>query len=174
MPDRLQRFDERIGQPLRELVQRYQAAGGIRGRHGRMPPAVAERDAAERQPRRPDRPELLQQLRQNRRRGQLSTVRQHRKPVVQAAGPRRVVAAEDIRFRGDQPAQAAQQVGAAVQSDQRIVIRDLHAALEIGNIKIREHAGIGAQRLGGWNSRESAAREHGEAGKPQSFRAAYG
>ena len=57
------------------------------------------------------------------------------------------MAAEDVRLRGDQPAQAAQQVGAAVQPDQRIVVRDLHAAREVGDVQIRELVGIGAQRL---------------------------
>src|SRR5689334_2387555 len=101
-----------------------------------MPPAIAERDPAERQPRWPDRPELLQQLSQNRRGGQLSAFCEHRKPVEQAAGPRRIATAEYFRFRGHQPAEATQQVGAAVQPDQWIGIRDLHATLEVGNPEI--------------------------------------
>ena len=59
----LQRLDQRIGQPLRQLVQRHEAVGRVVGRQRRVPPAIAERDAAERQPRRPDRAEVAQQLR---------------------------------------------------------------------------------------------------------------
>ena len=99
----LQRLDERIGQPLRELVQRYQAAGGIGGRHRRMPPAIAERDAAQRQPRWPDRPELLQQFRQDRRRrAACRPSASIASRSIQAAGPRRVAAAKNVRLRGDQ------------------------------------------------------------------------
>ena len=54
----LQRLDQRIGQPLRELVQRHEAVGRVVGLDRRMAPAIAERNAAERQPRRPDRPEM--------------------------------------------------------------------------------------------------------------------
>jgi hypothetical protein len=47
---RLQRLDQGLGQPLRQLVQRHQTAGRIRRRQRRMFPAIAERDAAQRQP----------------------------------------------------------------------------------------------------------------------------
>ena len=115
-----------------------------------MPPAIAERD------RRPSvsrdgqiGPSCCSSSSQDRRRRQLPTVRQHRKPVEQAAGPRRVVAAEYVRFRGHQPAQATQQVGAAVHPDQRIGIRDLHAALEVGNAQDLRALRIDAQGLDG-------------------------
>ena len=169
----LQRFDERVGQPLRELVQRHQAAGRILRRQRRMPPAVAERDAAQRQPRWPDRSELLQEFGEDRRRGKLPIVRQHRQSVEQAAGPRCVEAAEYVGLQGHQRAEAAQQVNAAFKADQRIGIGDLQAALKIGDGESCKDIGIDPQgfaRIG----REGAAFEHGEAGQSQSLRAADG
>ena len=50
-------------------------------------------------------------------------------------------------FEATSRAQAAQQIDATVQPDQRIDIRDLHAALEVGNGEICEHVGIDPQRL---------------------------
>jgi len=60
----LERLDERIGEPLRELVERHQPGGA---RHGVifggdrvMAPHVAERDAGKREAPRPDRVEGLE------------------------------------------------------------------------------------------------------------------
>src|SRR5260370_1388967 len=57
----LQRLDQRIGEPLRELVDRHEAVRRIGALDRRMPPGVAERYAAERQPTWPDRTEMLKQ-----------------------------------------------------------------------------------------------------------------
>ena len=81
------------------------------------------------------------------------------------------MAAEYVRFRGHQPAQATQQVGAAVQPDQRIGIRNLHTALKVGNAQVCKDIGIDPQGLKGIG-RECAACEHRKAGQPQSFRTA--
>ncbi len=54
----LQRLDQRIGEPLRQLVERHEAVGRVVAPDRRMPPGVAERDAAEREPARPDRSEM--------------------------------------------------------------------------------------------------------------------
>ena len=70
MPDHLQRLDQRIGEPLRQLVDRHEAVGGVVAPDRGMPPGVAERDAAERQPARPDRPEMLEQRFEDARRRQ--------------------------------------------------------------------------------------------------------
>ena len=102
----LQRLDQRIGQPLRQLVQRHQPVGGVARRHRRMPPAVAERDAAERQPRsaRSARAACSSSLRIAGA-GSLAAVGQRRKVIEQAARARRVVLREDVRLRGNQRAQ---------------------------------------------------------------------
>ncbi len=169
---RLQRLDQGIGQPLRKLVQRHQTAGRIRRRQRRMFPAIAERD---------------------RRRASAATARSVRVVAAvrsessgrEAAGRSASVASRSNRppgrgvswlpktsgFAGNQRAEAAQQVDAAVESDQRIDIRDLHAALEVGHGELRKHVGIGPQgiaRIG----RERAGGEHREAGQPQSLRTA--
>ena len=49
-----QRLDQRVGQPLRQLVQRHQTRAGTGAAGGRMRPHVAEVDAAECEPARPD------------------------------------------------------------------------------------------------------------------------
>ena len=43
----LERLDQRIAQPLRQLVQRHEAGGRIIRLDRRMTPAIAERDAGE-------------------------------------------------------------------------------------------------------------------------------
>ena len=83
------------------------------------------------------------------------------------------MAGEYLRFCGHQPAEAAQQVRAACNADEGIEIRDLQAALEIGDRDICQYAGIdpqGIERI----SRECAAGEHGKAAQPQSLRTADG
>ena len=64
---RLQRLDQRIGQPLGELVQRHQAGGEIVRPQRRMVPAIAKGDASELYSGRPDRAQISEQLRQHAR-----------------------------------------------------------------------------------------------------------
>ena len=144
----LQRFDERIRQPLRELVQRYETAGRIRGRQRRM-------------------------LASNRRaRSRPASAAMARSARVAAAVPLRSLAqaasppSASIASRSNRPpgrgvsrlpnisgfeatSRPSRRNRSARPSnpDQRIDIRDLHAAREVGNAEIRQLVGIGAQRL---------------------------
>ena len=109
----LQRLDQRIGEPLRQLVQRHEAARSRRAvDQRRMAPAIAERDAAERHPRRPDRPELQQQFATGCcGAGDRPAVGLGDEMIEQPAGPRRVVAGE---YFGVLPRRGAR-AGAAVR-----------------------------------------------------------
>ena len=138
-----------------------------------MPPAVAERNPVQRQPRRPDRSQFLQQYREYRWRLKPPIVGQHGKTVIQTSRPRRIQASKDIRFRGYRPAKAAQQVNSAVDADQRIGVRNLHAAYEVGNGYIRKHVGISSKGLSRIR-REYAAGKHRKASQSQSLRTAHG
>ena len=130
----LQRLDQRIGEPLRQLVQRHEAVGLVVGLQRGMLPAIAERDAAERQPRRPDRPEMRQHFRQDDRRGDPLVLGQRGQMIEQPAGTRRVVAAENLRRGHHRPAKPAQQVGAPGDAWQRIVVRHLEAAMSLASV----------------------------------------
>ena len=164
----LQRLDQRIGQPLRQLVQRHQPAGFVVGFQRRMPPAVAERHAAERQPRRPDRPEMREQFRQDDRRGERPILRERGEMIEQAAGARRVVAAKNLRRRQHGPAEPAQQIGAPGDALQRIVIRHLESANELGLREVGQNRCIDPQRTAGPH-RELAIAEHHEACERQAL-----
>src|SRR5438270_6503519 len=58
---RLQRLDQRISQPLRELVERHEAVCCVVALQCRMPPSIAKRNAAEQQAQRPNGAEMAQQ-----------------------------------------------------------------------------------------------------------------
>src|SRR5258708_12648373 len=107
----------------------------------------AEGDPCEGQAGWRDRPELLQQFHQYRWGGKLMAICQHRKSIEQATGPRRVEQPEYVRLRGHQRAEAAQQVDATVDPDQRIDIRDLHAALQVSTAEVCKYPGITSQGL---------------------------
>ena len=88
MPGRLERLDQRISQPLRELVQRDEAVAGVVAADRRVPPAIAERDAVDHQPVRPDRAERLEQQLEDRRGGQAAALGAGGEHVVEAARAR--------------------------------------------------------------------------------------
>src|SRR5262245_1532315 len=54
-PRRLERLGERIGEPLRELVEGHDPIGGVAGAHGGMTAGIADRTSLEREGGRPDR-----------------------------------------------------------------------------------------------------------------------
>ena len=119
---RLQRLDQRIGQPLRQLVERHQAVGRVVARDRRMAPGIAERNAAEldaataRSAR--DGPAALRMA----RRGQRAALGLRGEMIEEPAGPRRVVAREDVRAGRDVAPRPAQQRGAALEPDQRVAV----------------------------------------------------
>src|SRR3984885_1376982 len=158
----LQRLDQGVCKPLRELVQRYQAVRGVVGDQRGMLPAVAERDPTERQPRRPDRSELLQQFGQDDGSGKATVFGARGQLIEQAAGTRRVVTAEYVRLGRDELAEAAQKIDAAFKSDQRIGIGNLQTTRHVGDGEMAENIRIDAKRtlrIG----REKSTGEHPEA-----------
>ncbi|CCD99338.1 hypothetical protein BRAS3809_2590011 [Bradyrhizobium sp. STM 3809] len=167
----LQRFDQRIAQPLRQLVQRDEAGGGICGDQGGMPPAVAERDALQGQPRWPDRAELQQHLLQDVGGRETATGRRSGELIEQAAGTRAILGSEHLRLCRRDLAEPAQQRYAAVQPDQGIVSAHLKAAFEIGDGELSQLRRIGAQWIAGVGG-ERAAGKHVEARQRQPLGAA--
>src|SRR3954451_6527827 len=92
----LQRLDQRVGEPLRELVDRDEAIGGVVALDRGMAPGVAERDTAKRKTARPNRPEMFEQGFQDTRRGQSPVLGQRCKIIVKPAGPRLVLPREHV------------------------------------------------------------------------------
>ena len=137
-----------------------------------MLPAIAERDAAERQPRRPDRPEMREHLRQDDRRGDPPVLRERGQMIEQAAGARRVVAAENLRRRHHGPAEPAQQIGAPGNALQRIA-HPIPGSRERALPPARSARidAIDPQRTAGPH-REFAIAEHHQAGERQALGAA--
>jgi hypothetical protein len=66
-PRRFQRLEQRIGQPLGELVERDDAVGGVLRAHGGMPAGIADGKSIDREPGWPDRRQALQQCRKHER-----------------------------------------------------------------------------------------------------------
>src|SRR5207237_10112673 len=79
-----ERLDQRINQPLAELVKRYEPVAGNRA----VAPAITNRHAIERQPSRPDRAKRAQHEPQYVRRPQLAAPRQP--VIVETAEPSRL------------------------------------------------------------------------------------
>ena len=96
--------------------------------------------------------------------------RQGRQTVEQPARPRRFIYSEHARLCRRQPAEAAQQIHTALDTNQRIVRRDLHTAFEIGDGEICKPLGVGPQRMFGIG-RKRAAREHRKARQSEPLRA---
>src|ERR1700690_1021284 len=124
-----------------------------------MLPAVAKRDAAEGQPRRPDRSELLQQFGQDGRGGKAAIFGAGSQLIEQPARSWCVVAAEDIWLRGNELAEAAQEVDAAFKSDQGVGIGNLQAARRVSHRETAENIGIDAKRIARIG-REKSSGEH--------------
>ena len=104
---RLQRLDQRIGEPLRQLVERHQAVGRVVAPDRRMAPAVAERHAAQRQPARPDRPEMRAAA-LRRIAAPAAVVRRLRRQMIeQPARPRSSCMREHVRLVAHRLARAA-------------------------------------------------------------------
>ncbi|MNR17278.1 hypothetical protein D3C85_1339290 [compost metagenome] len=110
----LERLQQRIGQPLGELVERHQPV-----RRGFVAPAIAQRDAIELHAARPDRSERHQQRAQHEAGLDAAIDGMFGQVVVQIAEPGR--RAEDGRGGLHHLAQPAQQAGAAFQAHQRVV-----------------------------------------------------
>eukprot|EP01038_Epipyxis_sp_PR26KG_P019246 gene19246-27267_t len=82
----LQRLDQRIGQPLRELVEGHEPGRGGALRDQRVAPGVAQRDARQRQARGPDAAEGGQNLAEHVARAQAPGLGRSQEAVEQIAG----------------------------------------------------------------------------------------
>ena len=85
----LERLDQRIGEPLRELVERHQARGQIVGRRRRVAADVAEVLSGELDPTGPDVAQALEHGGEDRGRRQAPVPGLAGEMVEQAADPRR-------------------------------------------------------------------------------------
>src|SRR5207237_6291069 len=120
-----ERLDQRVGQPLRELVQGHETVGDVVAPERGVAPAIAERDVVELQPVRPDRAERLEQSLEDGGGGEAAVHGAGGEQVVETAG---VSAGEKVGPGPDLRAEAAEQGGAAMEASQRIVRRALEAA----------------------------------------------
>ncbi len=110
-----------------------------------MAPDVAQRDAVLRAAGQPDRREPVEQRAQDRRRGDRRLRVAGGQRVEQPAWPRGV--AERLALRGQRGAQPAQQRGAALEADQRVVGIRLEQRRERIGVDRRERRGVDAQRV---------------------------
>ncbi len=85
----LDRFEERIGQPLRQLVKRHDLVGVVAGANRRVAARIADGDAAQHQARRPDRRQAVEQRGEDRRRRNAIAAERAQKIIDQIAGTRR-------------------------------------------------------------------------------------
>src|SRR5262249_28654706 len=116
----LHRLDERIGQPLGELMERRQLISGIAGLDRGMAPAVPKGNAAEHDPPRPDRSEMLQHLRQDGGCGNSSVRRKTCQMIEKSTGPGVIVPCKNGRRIQYGAPEATQEPGAPLNSGQRI------------------------------------------------------
>src|SRR5579871_793244 len=112
-----------------------------------MPPAIAKRHAAERQPRRPDRAEMAQELSKDRRRRDAAILRERSEMIEEPARPRGIDATEDTWACRDDLAEPAQEIGAAIETDKRIARRHLEGAGDIGGGQLAQRLSIGPQAI---------------------------
>ncbi len=127
----LQGFDERVAQPLRQLVQRQEAVRRIVALDGAVPPCVAERHAGEAQPVLPNGAEIDEQGAQYLRGGQGAVASRRCKMIEQAAGARAVMRGKHRRKAAHQASETPQQRRAPIDPGERIAIVRLKAAREI-------------------------------------------
>src|SRR5262249_7741781 len=110
-PRGFERLDERIGEPLRQIVEWYDSFTIVAGTHGRMPTGIADRTSMKHQGRGPNRGEAVEERRQQPRRGQWSLTRR-RKEVVDQVARAPVFPPEQVRARGERVGEPAQERGA--------------------------------------------------------------
>eukprot|EP01136_Pigoraptor_vietnamica_P009564 Opistho-1_new@46227 len=137
----LEGLEQRIGEPLRELVERHPAGGQACAPHRRMRPAVAHGDAADGVLRGPDAGQGVEH-------GREDVVCLDRGPaqgVEQSAGaPERAVGAGVLAHR---QAEAAQHGGAALQAHQRVAPAHLEGRAQGLGRQGREASRVHPQRL---------------------------
>ena len=141
-----------------------------------MTPAIAERDAAQRQARRPDRPETGAAARTGCAAPQSRRPRPWRRDDRKG---RRAAANRRVRnipgCRATSASERAQQLGATFKSDKRVIVGDLKALAQcrVSVARLRVGAHWRRPASGSLGSRRKiAARKHGETGQREPFGAA--
>lgn len=137
----LQGLDQRIGQPLRQLVEGDDLIGRVGGADLVVTPGVAERNARERELRGPDRPEMGEDGGEDFVR--LATPR--RKRIQQPPRPRAIPLRENLRRRQTRTAQPVEQIDATSEADERIVAIDLKARRQVSRRDRRKTFRVGAR-----------------------------
>ncbi len=139
-----ERLDQRIGQPLRELVERHDLVGIVA--HGRMTAGVAERIAVQRQAGWPDRRQPVEQRRKDRRSWKAPVGGGPQEMIDEMAGPRGC-AAEQVGPGRERLAELAQQQASPLQSDQRIAGIDVEVPRQCLGVDPGQSVAVGAPRL---------------------------
>src|SRR5215472_10796941 len=146
-PRGFERLDQRVGEPLAELVKRYDPAS----RDRRMPAAVAERQAGKPKRTWPDRPEYLQQKTEDFRGRNLVTAR---RPVVEEiTRPRRF--AEQVEAVGANFAQPVQQGCPSLDPEDLVCPAVLNGLGEPVARQSRQCSGVGTPQVCGIGREET-------------------
>ena len=168
----LQRLDQRIGQPLRQLVERHETVGRVGALDRGMFPGVAQRHAAEHDPSRPDRAEMQKQGAQNIGRGNdlshCACSRSNKPPgralsLIAKTSGAALSALPSLASKAARPSRPASGLPS----------RDLKSGGELRRREARQLVRVGAQRIARI-ARESARLEHPQACNGKSFGAAAG
>ena len=163
-PRPLQRLDQGIAQPLRELVEGHEPGRGLARRDQRMAPGVAERNPAQGQARGPDAAEGRQHLAENIGRPQRAGLGAFEKAVEEIARPGEALPLQLL-------AEPVHQRRASLDRQQRIAGPGLKAGGQGLRVEPLQRGSIGVQRRGRV-AREQPGREHVERGERQPFGAA--
>ncbi len=162
-----ERLEQRIGEPLGQLVERHDVIGGIAPKHRGMAAGVADGQAMHGQARRPDRRQALEQGGEHRRGGNFPIAADAQKIVDQMAGTRGRPAVE-VGPLGERGSEPAQQCASPLQADQRIARIGLEMARQRAGVEPGEADivdAMGSVGIGG----ESAGAKHVEAGDREPF-----
>ena len=132
---------------MRQLVEGHEAVAGICGGGERVPPGVAEIDAAEPDAARPDRAEMPQQGLENARRRDAALAGLLGEDIEQPARPRLIGLPEHIPIARHHRSETVEERGAPVEADERIVDADLEAARQLVRIERHQRLRIDAERV---------------------------
>ena len=167
----LQRFDQRVAQPLAQLVEGHPAGrGGVAAVGSRcageaVRPHIAGRQPGDDAATAPDRPESAQHLAQHRRGRELGAAAGGEAIEEQARAHLQAAAAGLGRQRLAEP---AEQPGAALQADHRVARAGLEHVAQHAGVDALQRGAVGTQRVGGV-VRKDAADEGAEARHAQTF-----
>jgi hypothetical protein len=164
----LQRFDQRIREPLRQFVQWQKPAGRVRCCYEGVVPTVTERHTTKPKPRWPNLSEMGKHIGQDRRCTNRVILPVIDQKVEQTARPRRIMTRKDRRVFVDDAAKAMEQSDAAIDSRYRVGLGDLQPAFNSFGGNFRQNGGVYPQGIAR-RTREQSVLKHGQARKRKAF-----